>query len=444
QRHRARDVGRLRKAARADEAEGAERGHELRSVDERQALLRQQRRRREARTLERVPSRQPLAVEPRLTLADQREGEMGERGKVAARADRAPARDDRKHAAVEALEQQLDELGPRARAAFRERVRAQQHRRPDDLVRVGGADTARVAAQQAQLELLGQLLGNRLRDEAAEAGVDAVRVLAAPVGGAVDHRSRRLHPFARGVSERRPPALDGDRPHVVDRQVVARQGAMRDHAASLAPAVRYGFRVADPVTAVPEEGRELPPAPPALRLLKRHDFRNLFLAISASELGDALQYIALMWVALRTGGPLGVIAVRLADSVPALLFGLHGGLVADRWDRRSVMVAADLVRGATLIPIAVAGLTGHLPLWALVVAAFLLEAATSYFEPAYGALVPSLVDRANVQQANALVQASAQAISIGGWALGAALLVVLPISTFFAVNAASFFVSAVL
>ena len=202
--------------------------------------------------------------------------------------------------------------------------------------------------------------------------------------------------------------------------------------------------MADPVTAVPEEGRELPPAPPALRLLKRHDFRNLFLAISASELGDALQYIALMWVALRTGGPLGVIAVRLADSVPALLFGLHGGLVADRWDRRSVMVAADLVRGATLIPIAVAGLTGHLPLWALVVAAFLLEAATSYFEPAYGALVPSLVDRANVQQANALVQASAQAISIGGWALGAALLVVLPISTFFAVNAASFFVSAVL
>jgi hypothetical protein len=97
-----------------------------------------------------------------------------------------------------------------------------------------------------------------------------------------------------------------------------------------------------------------------------------------------------------------------------------------------------------LIPVAAAGLSGHLPLWALVVAAFLLETATSYFEPAYGALVPSLVDRANVQQANALVQASAQAISIGGWALGATLLVVLPISTFFAINAASFFVSALL
>ena len=95
--------------------------------------------------------------------------------------------------------------------------------------------------------------------------------------------------------------------------------------------------MADPVTGLPEEERELPlePPGPALRLLRRHDFRNLFLAISASELGDSLHYIALMWVALQTGGPLGVIAVRLADSVPALLFGLHGGLAADRRDRRS-------------------------------------------------------------------------------------------------------------
>jgi len=204
--------------------------------------------------------------------------------------------------------------------------------------------------------------------------------------------------------------------------------------------------MADPVTALPEESRELPagPRPRALRLLRRHDFRNLFLAVSASELGDALHYIALMWVALETGGPLGVVAVRLADSVPALLFGLHGGLVADRWDRRSVMISADLVRGLTLVPIAIAGLSGHLPLWALVVAAFVLEAATSYFVPAYGALVPSLVDRRNVQQANALVQASAQALSIGGWAVAAALLAVLPISTFFAINGGSFFLSALL
>jgi hypothetical protein len=73
-----------------------------------------------------------------------------------------------------------------------------------------------------------------------------------------------------------------------------------------------------------------------------------------------------------------------------------------------------------------------------VAAAFVLEAAT------YGAVLPALVDRANVQQANALVRASSEALSIGGWALAAALLFVLPVSVFFAVNAVSFAVSAFL
>ena len=55
--------------------------------------------------------------------------EMRERREVADRADRAAARDARQDAAVEALDEQLDELDPRARVAHRERVRAQQHRR---------------------------------------------------------------------------------------------------------------------------------------------------------------------------------------------------------------------------------------------------------------------------------------------------------------------------
>ena len=92
------------------------------------------------------------------------------------------------------------------------------------------------------------------------------------------------------------------------------------------------------------------PPPSALALLRRADFRNLYLAVSASELGDSLHYIALMWFALDAGGPLGVIAVRLADSIPALVFGLHGGLAADRWDRRRLMIAADVARVGVLAP----------------------------------------------------------------------------------------------
>src|SRR5262245_18851758 len=151
-----------------------------------------------------------------------------------------------------------------------------------------------------------------------------------------------------------------------------------------------------------------------------------------------------MWFALVSGGPLGVMAVRLADSIPALAFGFHGGLVADRLDRRRTMIVADLFRGVLLVPIAVLGLYGDLPLWLLVVAAFALTAAASYFDPAYGALLPSLVDRTNVQRANGLVRSTADALSVGGWAAAAGLLAFMPISAFFAVIAASFFVSAAL
>lgn len=189
----------------------------------------------------------------------------------------------------------------------------------------------------------------------------------------------------------------------------------------------------------------VPPKPERARaLLRRRDFRRTYLAIAVSELGDAFQYIALMWFALEAGGPLGVIAVRLADSVPALLFGLHGGVIADRFDRKRTMIAADLFRAAVLVPIAIAGLAGELPLAALVAAAFALTAATSYFAPAYGAILPALVGRPNVQQANGLVKATVDALAAIGWALAALLLAVLPLSAFFALNAASFLLSAAL
>jgi hypothetical protein len=203
--------------------------------------------------------------------------------------------------------------------------------------------------------------------------------------------------------------------------------------------------MAHPTTSAdPGAGNATTLPPRALELLRVRDFRRVYLAIAASRLGDAFHYVALMWIALVAAGPLGVLAVRLADSLPALVFGFHGGIVADRRDRRRMMIEADLARAAILVPVAVAGVTGHLPLWMLVGAAFLLTAAASYFDPAYGAIVPALVGREHVQRANALVQTTADVVSVLGWAAAAALLTVLPISGLFALDAASFLVSAAL
>jgi MFS family permease len=179
-------------------------------------------------------------------------------------------------------------------------------------------------------------------------------------------------------------------------------------------------------------------------LLSRPDFRRAYGAAAISQLGDSFQFVAVLWLAVVTGGPFGVIAVRLADGLPALLFALHGGASADRRDRKRTMIAADLARGAVLTPIAVAGLTGHLSIWAVAPAGFVVAACSSYFVPAFGASVPSLAGRGNAQRANALMASTNSTVMVGGRALAAALLAGISIGSFFAVNAISFFVSAAL
>ncbi len=194
---------------------------------------------------------------------------------------------------------------------------------------------------------------------------------------------------------------------------------------------------------MPSTPLEKPSARPT-QLFGEPNFRRAYVASAVSQVGDAFQFVALMWFAVATGGPLGVIAVRIGNSLPALLLGLQGGVAADRWNRRRTMIAADLVRAAVLLTAAVAGMAGELPLWALVPVGFALSTATSYFTPAFGAFLPSLVGRENVQRANALVSATSNVLNVSGWALAALLLSFVSVGSFFALNAASYVVSAAL
>ena len=166
---------------------------------------------------QRLRALEQLAVDPRTALADERQREVRERCEVAGGADGAARRHERQHAAVQALEQQLHRLDPRPRVALRERVRAQEHRRAHDCVGVRLADAARVRAEQPQLQLLRQLLGDLLRDETAEARVHAVGVLVGAVCDPLDDLPRRPHVVSCALGERRGRApFDGDRPDVLE------------------------------------------------------------------------------------------------------------------------------------------------------------------------------------------------------------------------------------
>ena len=147
---------------------------------------------------------------------------MGEWREVAARADRASARHLGNHATAETVEQQLRDLEPSPRVALRKRIRAHEHRRPHDLVRVRLADAARVAAEQAHLQLLGQLARYPSRDEAAEAGGHAVGRFI-PSERLVHDCASRGHLLAGAFVELRACRSDRHVPDIGNGEVLTRQ-----------------------------------------------------------------------------------------------------------------------------------------------------------------------------------------------------------------------------
>ncbi len=226
------DVGRASQAPGLGHREAADRGHELRPVDEGQPLLRLEHERAEAGGAEAVGAREPALLEDALALADQDEGEVGERGEVAARADRALRRDDRVDAAVQQLDEELEGLEPDAGEALGQHVRAEEDEGARLLRPERGPDAGGVRAEEVQLELAQAVEGNVHVGEVAEAGRDAVDDRPAR-DGVVHDASRGPHRVPRGGGEDDGPAPAGDRLEAVEIEAPAvdREGRSRGEGA---------------------------------------------------------------------------------------------------------------------------------------------------------------------------------------------------------------------
>jgi MFS family permease len=157
-----------------------------------------------------------------------------------------------------------------------------------------------------------------------------------------------------------------------------------------------------------------------------------------SAIGDRLHEVALMWIAVEAvGGDAGLVAA--AGTVTRLLLGLPAGVWADRWDRRRTMIAADLVRAASVATLAVAGAFGPIQLWHLALISAVLGAFDSLFAPALQASLPALApDRVTLQRTNALLNINHRLALVLGPTLTGVLLAVMPIPGFFAINTATF------
>jgi predicted MFS family arabinose efflux permease len=161
-----------------------------------------------------------------------------------------------------------------------------------------------------------------------------------------------------------------------------------------------------------------------------------------SSLGSGVTLTALPLYAAATGGRGAVAVVAAAEAAPGLLLALPSGVLADRFDRRTLMLRADLARCLALLLAGVALAARVSDVAVLVVLAFVLGAGETLFRAASRALVPALVDGDDLDAANGrLVAAEDVCLTLIGPPLGAALFAIgRPVPLVF--DAVSFVVSA--
>jgi MFS family permease len=181
-----------------------------------------------------------------------------------------------------------------------------------------------------------------------------------------------------------------------------------------------------------------------LRPLRDRDFALLWTGMTVSLLGDGIYFVAIAWqVYALSNAPTALSVVGVAWTLPNVLLVLVGGVLSDRFDRRSLMIVSDVVRGIAIGAIAFLSISGGLELWHLLVLVAIYGAGEALFAPAFQAIVPDIVPSEHLVQANSLdMLMRPLAAQLTGPALGGILVAGVGPGWAFAFDAGTFGVSA--
>ncbi|MGH9046360.1 MAG: MFS transporter [Acidimicrobiales bacterium] len=140
-----------------------------------------------------------------------------------------------------------------------------------------------------------------------------------------------------------------------------------------------------------------------LGVLAHRDFRLYFVGRATSFIGTGMLPVALTFAILGRGGSTSEVGwVLSAEVFPLALFLLVAGVIADRVNRRAVMLSSDLLRCFAQTGLAYWLLTGRPPLWGFLVLEFTVGIGTAFFTPAMTGLIPQVTTPDTLHQANAL------------------------------------------
>ncbi|HSL10329.1 MAG TPA: MFS transporter [Actinomycetota bacterium] len=139
--------------------------------------------------------------------------------------------------------------------------------------------------------------------------------------------------------------------------------------------------------------------------MKIRDFRLLWTGMFVSMVGDGFYYVAVAWqVYDLSNSPAALAGVGIAWSLPQVAVVPLAGVLADRVDRRFLMIAADVVRAAAIGTVGVLSIMGVLTLPMLVGLVVLFGAGQAMFHPAFHSIVPEIVPPDMLVRANAVDQ----------------------------------------
>ncbi len=179
-----------------------------------------------------------------------------------------------------------------------------------------------------------------------------------------------------------------------------------------------------------------------LGVLREREFRLLWLGQCASTVGDRLVFVAIALFVTEIGTPTDVGVVLAAYTISLVLCVMFGGVWADRVPRHRLMLATDLIRGSVHALLAVLIFTGVVEIWMIVAIEIVFGAAEAFFRPAMTGLVPQTVDEDLVQEANSAISVVNTVAEFAGPALATLLVLGVGAGWAFALDAATFVVSA--
>nr|WP_260462131.1 MFS transporter [Streptomyces lateritius] len=183
------------------------------------------------------------------------------------------------------------------------------------------------------------------------------------------------------------------------------------------------------------------PAPPAPPALWNRNFRLFFVARGVAVFGEGMVPVAFAAGLLGAGHPGSTVGYALGGWTAAFaLFVLFGGVLADRFTARRMMILADLLRLPGAAVLAVSFTLGSPPLWAVYVLSVAAGMGAALFQPGVASTIPRIAS--DVQRANAVLRVVEVLMTMAGPAAAGLLVAVWSAGAAFAVNGATFAVSA--